>query len=86
MINDERRVLADMENHLRMSDPAFVARMTVPEPRPARRTALFCAGCICMPWISLLFGVAGLAIATAALGVLVVIAFAHGRRRRSRMR
>ena len=86
MIDDERRMLAEIEDRLRMADPAFVARMTVSDPRPF--PALSVLGVllfITAPLVSLLYGIAVLAVITGmTLGVMAAVVFRR-RRRPARM-
>jgi hypothetical protein len=86
MLDDERRALAEIEDHLRMADPAFVARMDAPGSRPFPvLTILGVMLFVTAPLVSLLFGAAALGLATAVvLGVMAAVAV-HRQRHHRRM-
>ena len=86
MIDDERRVLREIEDHLRMADPAFVARMTVPAGHPfPTLSVLGVLLFLTAPLIGLLFGTAAVGRTAAVACYLAVVVLAH-RRRRARRR
>jgi hypothetical protein len=62
--DDERRALIEMEQSLRRSDPAFVARMRRPFPAV---TVLLLLLYTTAPLIGLLFGMAAVGIVAAAM-------------------
>ena len=93
MRDDERRVLAEIEDDLRAGDPAFHARMAVPDPRPFPAVAVLAVlWCITAPLVSLLWGPAELAVMTSTVfGIATIVVIRRRReqrgphRRRSRL-
>jgi Protein of unknown function (DUF3040) len=83
MRDDERRILAELERHARMTDPAFAVRMATPVKRRFPTVpALFALLYVSAPLIGLLFGLVVVACTTVA--VFVVAAALMLRARQSR--
>jgi membrane protein implicated in regulation of membrane protease activity len=82
--DDERRVLTEIEDHLRMADPAFVARMNGGTCRFPTVTVLVALWFVACPLVSLLFGPTATAALTAA--VLAVVVAVVARRRTQSLR
>jgi Protein of unknown function (DUF3040) len=81
MLDDESRVLTEIEHQLRLADPAFATRMTAPDPRPFPTiTVLFLLLFVTAPLISLLFGLMIVAVMTAAVLVVVAAVLLHRHR------
>lgn len=84
MRDDERRTLTEIEDHLRMADPAFVARMSDDTRRFPTVAVLAVCWFLTAPLVSMLFGPAVFTVTTVA--VLAVVTAVMIRRRRERLR
>lgn len=86
MLNDDdRRMLADLEQRVHLSDPEFAARMTAPRAAEARFPALtlLVAGLfILVPPTMLLFGWPGLIVIVDLFLGAVAVVLIHRHRRR----
>jgi hypothetical protein len=78
MLDNERQALREMERYLGKTDPAFVARMTAPKGVPFPTfTVLLITLVVAAPLISLLFGMATVAIITATVLSVVTAVVRH---------
>jgi hypothetical protein len=87
VLDDERRILTEIEDRLRMADPAFVARMTAPDRlRFPAVSALLVVFLIAAPVITVQFGAAVLGLTAAAVltGIVIIALSRHARPRRRR--
>ena len=74
MLDHERRVLIEMEDHLRMADPAFVARMSAGTPRFPTLMVLWVVLAVTTPLMVGLAGATALTIATVVvLGLVATV-------------
>ena len=76
-------VLADLERHLDVEDPAFLARMHATPPTPAFPTifALCVLLFIAVPPVSLLFGPTAALLVSAAVGAVIAAVITRQRLR-----
>lgn len=85
MLDDERRVLGEIEDHLRMADPAFVARMSPSQTRQFPTiTALSVLLLVAAPLIGLLAGPAAVGLTAAAVLAIMIATVLRRIRRRER--